>query len=411
MSTKLSATVTGLGIVSAVGTGKVDFLQALLEGKTHFSLMQRQGRVFSTEEKTLAFLGAEIPEMQLPERFSKRMLRSCSISAKAALLALSEAWDEAQLDDVDPTRIGLIIGGSNSQQRELFNLQQKYAARPNFVPPNYAMQFLDTDISGVCTEAFRIKGPSYSLGGASASGQLAVIQAVEMVESGRVDQCIAIGALQDLLYLGCQALSSVGGMGSERYYDCPEQAARPFDKARDGFIFGESSAAIVIESEKSREKRQSHAYATVTGCAHISAANRNPNASVEAEIEVIEQAMLSAQLRGEDIGYISPHGPGSLSGDEIELQALKRLGLEGARINTTKSITGHGLSSAGATEIVATLLQLQSKQLHPSNNLFEPIDPDFNWVISPTQETISNALCLSYGFGGINTALCLANHL
>jgi malonyl-ACP decarboxylase len=136
--------------------------------------------------------------------------------------------------------------------------------------------------------------------------------------------------------------------------------------------------------------------------------NRGPLSSLEGEAEVIADALRHAALPPERIDYVNPHGSGSRQGDAIELGALKSSGLTRARINTTKSITGHAMSAAGVVGLVATLIQMDRGALHPSLNLGDPIDTSFRWVgASAEVQHIENALVLAYGFGGINTAVCL----
>ncbi|KAF6614969.1 polyketide beta-ketoacyl:ACP synthase, partial [Paenibacillus sp. EKM208P] len=125
-----------------------------------------------------------------------------------AMVTLQEAWNDAQLDNVDPSRIGLVVGGSNFQQRELFQTYEAYREKMCFVPPTYGVSFMDTDLCGLCTEQFGIQGLAYTVGGASASGQVAIIQAIEAIQADRVDVCIAMGALMDISYMECQALRS-----------------------------------------------------------------------------------------------------------------------------------------------------------------------------------------------------------
>ena len=136
-------------------------------------------------------------------------------------------------------------------------------------------------------------------------------------------------------------------------------------------------------------------------------ANRNPDPSLEGEIRTINAALRAARTSPSTIDYVNPHGTGSIQGDATELAALRATGLEMACLNATKSLVGHGLSAAGTVEVVATLLQIQKGWLHPTKNLEQPIDPHFNWIrASPVEHRIENALTLSMGFGGINTALC-----
>jgi malonyl-ACP decarboxylase len=114
-----------------------------------------------------------------------------------------------------------------------------------------------------------------------------------------------------------------------------------------------------------------------------------------------------AGCRPEEIDYVNPHGTGSIVGDQTELQALSECGLATARINATKSLIGHGLSAAGTVEVIATLLQMRAGRLHPTRNLDNPIDLKFRWVRGvAVDHLVENALTLSMGFGGVNTALC-----
>lgn len=398
--------VTGIGVTAAIGQGKAAFATALLQGRHAFGVMQRQGRQSATPSEENPFLGAEIPDLNYPQSLSKQLLRSASFSGQAAMITLAEAWDDALLDDVEPNRIGLVIGGSNVQQRELQQTHESFRERSHFLRPSYGLTFMDSDLCGLCTEQFGIQGFAYTVGGASASGQLAILQAMQAVQAGQVDACVAMGALMDLSYWECQGFRAMGAMGSERYARQPELACRPFDRHRDGFIFGESCAALVVERADARPHIP--AYARIAGGSIAMDANRNPNPGYEGEVRAIQQALRQAQLSAKDIDYINPHGSGSIIGDETELRALRDCGLCDAYINTSKSLTGHGLSSAGTVEVIATLLQMQALQLHPSRNLDDPIAPSFNWVRQQALAyRIENALTLSMGFGGINTALCL----
>ncbi|MCU1737909.1 MULTISPECIES: beta-ketoacyl synthase N-terminal-like domain-containing protein [unclassified Pseudomonas] len=399
-----SLMVSGLGVTSAIGTGKADFLEALLAGKHAFSLMRRPGRQLDS-----TFIGAEIGGETLGDE-SPGGSRGLSFSARVALATLAEAWQDARLDEVDPARIGLVIGGSNFQQRAIEQAHAPCALQPYFIKPSYAMQFLDTDLCGVCTEHFAIRGFAYTLGAASASGQMAVIHAAQTVRSQDVDVCIALAPVMDLSYWECHGFRSLGAMGSDRFAESPALACRPFDRDRDGFIYGESSAAVIIESAASARRRGISPYARIAGWSVAMDGNRNPNPSFDGETGVIRQALGRAGWHARQVDYINPHGSGSVVGDETELRALADCGLRDAPINATKSLTGHGLASAGMVETIASLLQMRAGQLHPNRNLEHPLDPGFAWAGNQAQShSIQCALNLSFGFGGINTALCLEN--
>jgi len=412
-----SIAVTGLGVVTAIGNDATSFCDALLEGRSAFGVMRRPGRQVpirngaATEaaEVSTSFLGAELPPLSLPTARSGVNARSVSHSAQAALSALDQAWKDARLDEVAPERIGLVIGGCNVQQREIALQHDRYRGRESYLRPTYAMSFMDTDLCGVCTEAYDIRGLARTVGGASASGQLAVIEAAEAVASGRVDACIAVGALMDLSYWECQGFRTIGAMGSDRFASDPQLACRPFDTRRDGFIYGEACGAVVLERADRLSRHDRAPHARLSGWALRMDAHRNPDPSAEGEIAAIEGALAAAGLDAADIDYVNPHGTGSPLGDVVELEALRRTGLSHAWINATKALTGHALTGAGSMELIAILLQMRAGRLHPTRNIDEAIDLGFNWV-GPQSRThdIENAVNLSMGFGGINTAVCVS---
>ena len=394
--------VTGMGVISAIGQGKAAFAKALLAGESAFGVMQRPGR-----QRESAYLGAEISNIAVPPSITSQTLRAASLSAQAALIVLEEAWSDAGLSDVDPRRIGLIVGGSNIQQRELTQVHDAHRHSSAFLRPTYALSFMDSDLCGFCTAHFGIRGLAYTVGGASASGQLAIIQAAQAVLTNQVDVCIAVGALMDLSHWECRGFRAIGAMGSDRYAEEPALACRPFDRDHDGFIFGESCGAVVIESAESSRRRGRTASAALRGWGIAMDGNRNPDPSLEGEMQAIQIALDAAGWAPARIDYVNPHGTGSVVGDKTELKALRASGLDGCFLNATKSLIGHSLSAAGTVEVIATLLQMQSGRLHPSRNLENPIDPAFHWVKNESVDhQIGNALTLSMGFGGINTAMC-----
>jgi malonyl-ACP decarboxylase len=394
--------VTGLGATTPIGQGQRELAPALFAGAHAFRVMQRPGR-----QRDSSFLGAEIIEPRAATGADPRMLRTASFSAQVALATIAEAWQQAALADVDPQRVALIVGGSNFQQRELALTHEAFRERTQFVRPSYGLSFLDSDAVAICAEHFGIRGPSYTIGGTSASGQLAIIQAASLVRDGQADVAIALGALMDLSFWECAALRAMGAMGSDRHAAQPQLACRPFDRDRDGFIFGECCGVVVIESAQHAARRHARPLALLTGWGMVMDGRRTPEPSLEGEIAVIRRALHDAGCAPAQIDYVNPHGSGSVLGDETELAALRACSLQHARINATKSLTGHGLTAAGAVEVVVTILQMHEGRLHPSRNLDAPIDDSLNWVRGAAEpHRMRNALTLSMGFGGINTALC-----
>lgn len=409
MASSTNLYVTGMGICASTGIGKHEFFQALKEETHAFGFLERPGRQAPRAQTTRSsgFIGAEI-QKPLPLSFaSSNLLRTASYSSKVALCTLKEAWDEADLDELDSRRIGLVVGGSNLQQRSLLEAHQRYEGRVSFLRPSYGFSHMDSDICGICSDHFGIGGFAYTLGAASASGQVALIQGVQSLLTHQVDACIVLGALSDLSYWELQGFRSMGAMGSDRFAHEPAEAPRPFDHARDGFIYGESCGAVVIERQARGSSKKN--YGRLSGWGMSLDGNRNPNPSLEGEVFAIQQALNSSGLSYDSIDYINPHGSGSKIGDETELLALKKLSLEGAPLNGTKSLIGHGLSSAGCVELIATLLQMEHGQLHGTRNLQDPIDRDFNWIPrGGIEKELSHALTLSMGFGGINSALVIS---
>ena len=395
--------ITGVGVISSIGQGTEKFFDALIKGKSKFDILQRPGRQIND----LSFLGAEIPDLDFPVDFPKKLIRNASFSTITALLSIDEAWKDALIkDNFDQDRIGLIVGGSNFQQRHNLEYQLKYKSKANFLNPTYGFSFFDSDLSALCSEYFGIKGMASTIGGASASGQLAIIEAVKALQLNQVDICIVVGALMDLSFWELQGFKALGAMGSEQFKEFPSKASRPYDSERDGFIYGENCGVLVLERDG--ERNNIKPYARLTGWAQTMDANRNPNPSYQGELKAIQQALNQAEISSSSIDYINPHGTGSPLGDETELNVLTAAKLNHAHINSTKSIIGHGLTSAGTIEVIATLLQMQNGKLHSCLNLDTPINKDFNWVNeNGFKHEINKAITLSMGFGGINTALCL----
>src|SRR5690606_23996561 len=191
--------ISGVGIVSAIGQGKAAFSAGLLEGRHGFDVMRRPGRQRVGEDAS-RFIGAEMDDPVLPASVPAGMARTLSLSGRAALACVHEAWEDAELGRYAPERIGLVVGGSNLQQRELVAVHDAYRGRERFLRPTYGMSFMDSDVCGVCSQVMGTRALAYTVGGASASGQLAVIEAAEAVAAGRVDVCIALGGLMDLSY-------------------------------------------------------------------------------------------------------------------------------------------------------------------------------------------------------------------
>ena len=215
--------VTGIGVATGFGFGKASLIEGLFSGRSLFAPLTRPGR--EPPWGGPPSLGSNF--LKCPRFFHGALPARRGFRAAVAAAVVQEAWTEAGLARVDPARIGLVIGGTNLQNRELLNAAREASVRNGFVSPHLGYSFFDTDLAGLCSEMFGIRGCTWSVGGGAASGAVAVIQAAEAVARGRLDACIAVGALQDLSYLELQALSVMGAAAPR---DAATAGCRPFDQ-------------------------------------------------------------------------------------------------------------------------------------------------------------------------------------
>lgn len=338
------------------------------------------------------------------------MLRTTSWSSQNTAIAVSEAWQDAKLSSgiVNPERIGIVVGGSNFQQRYQAEIWQRYADKPEFLRPTYGVAFWDTDLVSSLAQCFQIKGEGYSVGGASAGGSVAVIHAARQIQLGVTDISIAVGPLFDISRWECQGLKNLGAMGSERFADTPYLACRPFDQDHDGFIYGECCGAVVLERVDHAKQRKIDSYGELIGWGSCIEGKRNPEPSQKGEERAMNTAIAMAGLKPKQIDYVNTHGTSSPLGDKTEVAALKSVGLSHCLVNATKSLTGHSLTAAGVVELISTLLQMKEGFCHPTHNLVNPIDSTINWVKEDVvKANIEYAISNSFAFGGINTALVI----
>jgi malonyl-ACP decarboxylase len=402
-------------VITSIAGSVPEFCQALKAGESRFGYLNRERN--SGQNR---YLGAEIAHFSFQDALQRwpleslharrcRQLRKPAYTCQVALLAMMEAWSDAGLNGEQTERsCSVVVAGSNLQQREIQQTQMKYRDRVEYMRPIYGLTFFDTDVVGCLSEVFGITGEGYTIGGASASGNLGIIHGVRHILHGEADIVAVVGGLMDLSEFELQGLMSLGAMGGIRFHDRPEAACRPFDRDREGFIYGEGCGCIILEKRQQAEARKAKIRGSIAGYGISMDGTRNPNPSLDGEKVVMNRAMKMAGVRPEQIDYINTHGSGSIIGDEIELEALRQTGLNTARVNATKSLTGHLLSAAGVVECIATFVQMQHGFFHPTRNLDHPIASDVNWVSADSEEgVIRCAISNSFGFGGINTAIVM----
>lgn len=408
--------VTGMGVITPIATGTAQFSSALAEGKTNFSSIDishgSQQFRFAVARADQFDLQKQVAGLPLEEELTGRAKRLRNISASAAysVFCTLEAWADAGLNHagVNPERIAIVTAGSNIQQSALYSVQEKYREKTRFLPPHYGLNFFDTDITGILSELLSVKGEGFSVGAASASGNMAIIQGHRLVCSNEYDVVIVTAPLMDLSIYEYQGFVALGAMAEMTADAIPSELCRPFDAGHRGFVYGQSAGCLILEPAEHAAKRGRRSYGAIAGYGLGMDANRNPNPSVTGELRAMQSAMNHAGISAKDIDYVNTHGTASKIGDETEVAALVEAGLKDVRANSTKSLIGHGLSAAGLVECIASLVQMKDGFMHPSRNLANPISGDIRWAGETAEPAeINYALSNSFGFGGISTSIVI----
>ncbi len=394
--------VTGIGVLTPVGTGVDAFTRALqqtVRGVTTDGVM-RLPTVDPVAEMTAR--GAARDAVVHAGRVLRRATYPVQVSASAVL----EAWQHAGLlngSPYAPEEVSLVVGGSNLNQRGAWDLASAYASRLEFVPPSHGLHFMDSDHVAVISELLNVRGEGVTIGAASASGTAGLLHGCRLVAQGRASVCIVVGAMTDLSPLEWHSLLNMGAMS-------PDGECRPFDRDRRGFVYGHSSACLILERIDQARARGREILAVIRGGAQCLDANRSSDPRRDGEVRVMRLALADAGVEAEDVDYVNTHGTGSIVGDAVEAEALAEVfgtRLPDVWLNATKALTGHGLTSAGMVEAAAVVLQLAGGFLHGNPVLDHPIGPG-RWVpAAGAQAPCRRALSNSFGFGGMNTAVVI----
>ena len=409
--------VTGIGVTTSAGRGRAAFAQALRLGTS--GIVRREG----AKPEVGGYLSdvsfeEELARLNLPSTWAAKargLGRRAPRSVQCSIIVVLEALAHARLLEgfpCGPERAAVIVAGQNIGGAYQFAMFDKFKREPNFLPPSYALHFLDTDHVGTVSELCGARGEGSTAGGASASGNVALIQGARLLRAGVADICLVIGAMADLSPVEVHALEQLGALGTRRWREQPTQACRPFDAKRDGFIYGQGAACLVLESPTQAAGRGAEVHGALLGGAICLDANRTSELNPEGVARAMRGAMADAGVALDKIDYINAHATASTLGDSREVEAIKtvlqnRVGE--VWVNATKELTGHCLWAAGVVEAAATLIQLQEGFLHPNPNLDEPIDAECRFVGAKTRAAgCSLALSNSFGFGGINTSLVVS---
>lgn len=265
-------------------------------------------------------------------------------------------------------------------------------------------------ISGFLSIMEGLKGPNLNIVTACTTGVHNIGVAARTIAYGDADAMLAGGAEASITPLGIAGFASARALSANN--DAPQQASRPWDKDRDGFVMGEGAGVMMLESYESAVARGATIYAELTGFGMSGDAYHmtSPPSDGEGAARSMENALLDAKMDGKDIGYINAHGTSTPAGDKAEVAAVKRVFGDHAHnllVSSTKSMTGHLLGAAGSVEAIFTVLALRDKMAPPTINLDNPGEGcDLDFVPHKAKAFESPyALCNSFGFGGTNGSL------
>ena len=413
--------ISGMGIQCAIADNIESFAQSLRDGCIGINAIP-DGTMVDSTVRIAAILENFVLQEQLAKLTeipsslklqAEQAAKRAPLPIQTSIICALQAWQNARLYESSPPtdRVGLVVSCDNASQRYQYDMMQKFALTPEYLSPRYALHALETDHVGVISELLNVHGEGFVVGGASASGNVALLKASQMLTLGLVDACIVIGALSDLSPLALQGFYNMGAMGGKLFKDSPKEACRPFDASHEGFIYGQGCACIILEAEDSINKRGISPLAEFLGGVLLLDGQALASPCEAGEAKSMTRCLDMAGLQSEDVDYINAHGSSSPLGDRTEINAIKRVfskNLANVWINSTKGLTGHCLFSAGVVEAIACIVQMQHQFIHPNMNLHHTIDS--SCLFAPAQSITAElniAMSNSFGFGGINSSILL----
>jgi 3-oxoacyl-[acyl-carrier-protein] synthase II len=399
--------ITGLGTLSAAGTGKEDFWNSLKAGKSGI----RRITLFDPSPFRSQIAG-EIQGFDPSLYIDKKELRWMDRVSQIAVVASQWAVDDAGINPGEDTGmiIGTGIGGILSHQ-DLF--EQYFHRGPAKIYAHSLPKIMYNATAGHISMRFGLKGEGYTVSTACASGAHAIGEACRLIRHGYARMMIAGGTdvpLTPHLH-GCWCALRV----VSTYNDTPETASRPFDKNRNGFVLGEGAGIVVLEELEHALARSATIYGEIIGygtsfdASHLTA----PNAGGQAL--AIQRALDDGHVSPEDIDYINAHGTSTKINDKVETEVIKKVFGKRAYsipVSSIKSMIGHTIGAAGAIEVIACCLTMRDNIIPPTINYSEP-DPECDLDYVPNkarQADVTTVLSNSFGFGGNNAVLILQKY-
>jgi len=405
--------ITGLGPITPIGTGKENYWNSLIEGKSGISNITN----FDTEGYT-STIGAEVadfhPEEYMDKKEAKRMDKFAQFAVAATKLAIEDS--KIDLDSIDKRRVGVIlgsgVGGIETLESEHTKLMEK---GPRRVSPFFIPMMISNMGPGQITMTYGFKGPSFTVTTACASGNHAIGESFRLIQNGAADLIVTGGSEAAVSPISVAGFCSMKALSTNN--DEPEKASRPFDKNRDGFVIGEGAGIIILEELEHALNRNAHIYGEIIGYGatsdayHITAPDPEALGAVEAMRLAIEDAGVDIDV----VDYINAHGTSTYYNDKLETLAIKKLFKEHAyklSVSSTKSMTGHLLGAAGGIEAIASVLAIENGIIPPTIN-YETPDPECDLDYTPNKaksREVNYVLSNSLGFGGHNAAILLKKY-
>jgi len=405
--------VTGIGPVTSIGIGKNLFWQGLAQGKNGI------GRVsyFDVSRYSCQIAGEIINfdlNSYIDKKEAKRMDRSSVFAVAAGKLAIEDSGID--LNKADLNRIGVNIGvghaGNESIQEEHRTLIEK---GPDRVSPLFLIKMLSNMPAANVSIKYGLKGPGIAITTACTTGTHSIGDACRIIEHGDADVMVTGGTEASISPLPFAAFCASRALSGRN--DDPQHASRPFDMNRDGFVMGEGSGIVVLESLEYAQKRGARIHAEIAGYGmssdafHLTA----PAERGEGFTRSMKEALRDAGMSADEVDYINAHGTSTRLNDLNETIAIKDTFGERANnipISSNKSMIGHLLGASGAVEFIASVLTIQNKLIPPTIN-YETPDPDCDLDYVPNKAREGNirvVLSNSFGFGGFNATLIVKEY-
>ena len=393
--------VTGLGLVTPVGTGHEDVWTNLLAGRCGIGEVES----FDTS-KYRVHRGGEIKDFEPEPYFRTLDPSSVGRASQMAVAAARLALEDADLEpaSLDEERCGVVMGTTSGEPREVERFNDAYIAEElDHVGSRFMTLYPCHSIAGSIAAEVGFAGPNTMIPAACAAGNYAISNAFDLLRAGRADQMLAGGAdsFSRITYTGFARLGAIA----------PERC-QPFDKNRQGMIPGEGAAVLVLEPLERAQARGARIYAAVAGYGlscdahHMTATHPEGDGPVRA----MEHALRASGLEPRDVSYISAHGTGTPTNDRLETRAVHRVFGETARstpISSIKSMIGHTMGAASAIESAVCTLAVARDRIPPTVNFEEP-DPecDLDCVANQSRDVeVGAAMNNAYAFGGNNASV------